>query len=143
MSLKTLVAVTAGLLLWVGAQDETQRELEKLQGTWLLESVETKGKQVPKDEIMRNTLVIKGEEFIRQSGEKKLPPATFKIDPTKRPKTIDQMFKDKEGKQVVRPGIYELDGDTWRLAFATERPKELKTTPESDLVITTYRRQKK
>jgi hypothetical protein len=43
----------------------------------------------------------------------------------------------------VRPGIYELDRDTWRLAFATARPKELKTTPESDLLITTYRREKK
>jgi uncharacterized protein (TIGR03067 family) len=98
---------------------------------------------LPKDKIGRNTLVLKGNAFIRMSGDKTLPAATFRIDPTKRPKTIDQVFKDKEGKVVVRPGIYELDGDTLRLAFAKERPKELRTSADSDLVITTYRREKK
>ena len=143
MRLRLFVPLAVGLSLGASAPDETQQELDRLQGTWNLESVETKGKQVPKDEIMRNTLVIKGDEFIRMSWEKKQPAATFKIDPTKRPKTIDQMFKDNDGRLVVRPGIYELDGDTLRLAFANERPKELKTTSDSALVITTYRREKR
>ena len=125
------------------AEKETKQELDKLQGTWILESVETKGMQLPKDKIAKNVLVIKGDKFTSMSGEKVLAERTFKIDLTKSPKWIDQEFKNKEGKLVVRPGIYELTGDTLRLAFDTQRPKELKTTAESNLNITVYKREKK
>jgi uncharacterized protein (TIGR03067 family) len=143
MGMNLFVALAAGLSIAAGTSDETQQELDRLQGTWTLASVETKGRELPKDQTTANALVIKGEEFVVTIGAKALPARTLKIDPTKQPKTIDQMSKDKDGKPVVRPGIYELDGDTLRLAFGKERPKDLKTTPDSDLVITTYRREKK
>jgi uncharacterized protein (TIGR03067 family) len=143
MGLMMLVLLMAASMPGGDAQKETKQELDKLQGTWILESVETKGMQLPKDKIATNVLVIKGDKFTSMSGEKVLAERTFKIDPTKSPKWIDQEFKNKEGKLVVRPGIYELNGDTLRLAFDTQRPKELKTTPESNLNITVYKREKK
>jgi uncharacterized protein (TIGR03067 family) len=143
MGLMMLVVLVTGLLPGADAEKETKHELDKLQGSWILESVETKGVQLPKDKIAQNVLVIRGDKIISMSGEKVIAEATLKIDPTKSPKWIDQTFQNKEGKLVVRPGIYELTGDTLRLAFDMERPKELKTTPESNLNITTYKRQKK
>jgi uncharacterized protein (TIGR03067 family) len=143
MKRQLLVVLATGLLLGADARDDAKQELDKLQGTWVLESVETKGKELPRDKIAANTLVIKGDKFIRTAGDKQLPGATFTIDPTKKPKWIDQVFTDKDGKTVVRPGIYELEGDTLKLAFDKERPKELKTAADSNLNITIYKREKK
>jgi uncharacterized protein (TIGR03067 family) len=142
MGIMMLVVLVTGLWPGGGAEKETKQELDKLQGSWVLESVESKGRELPKDKIAQNVLVIKGDKFIPMSGGKALREATFKIDPTKKPKWIDQEFKDKEGKLIVRPGVYELTGDTLRLAFDKERPKELKTTPESSLNISVYKREK-
>jgi uncharacterized protein (TIGR03067 family) len=143
MGLMLLLVLVTGLLPGPDAEKETKQELERLQGSWILESVETKGKELPKDKIALNVLVLRGDKFLTMSGAKVLAEATFKIDPTKNPKWIDQVFKNKEGKLVVRPGIYELTGNTLRLAFDRERPKELKTTPASSLNITVYKRKKK
>jgi uncharacterized protein (TIGR03067 family) len=130
--------------LWSGPEPEkeTKLELDKLQGTWILESVESKGAELPKDKIAKNMIVIRGDKLITSSGEKVLAEVTFTIDATKSPKWIDQTFNNKEDKLVVRPGIYELTGDTLRLAFDRERPKELKSTPESSPNITVYKRKK-
>jgi len=138
-----LMVLVGAVLSREGGEKEAKQELEMLQGSWVLDSVESKGAQVPKDKIAKNVLVIRGDNFITMSGGKVLAEATFKIDPTKKPKWIDQVFKNKEGKVVVRPGIYELTGDKLRLAFDKERPKELTTTPESSLNITTYKREMK
>jgi uncharacterized protein (TIGR03067 family) len=138
-----LVVLMTWLQPGADGDKETKQELDNLQGSWILESVETKGTQLPKDKIAQNVLVIRGDKLTTMSGQKVLAEATFTIDPTKSPRWIDQTFKNKEGNLVVRPGIYELTGDTLRLAFDRERPKELKTAPESSLNITVYKREKK
>jgi uncharacterized protein (TIGR03067 family) len=143
MTLVMLVFLAIGLLQPADVEKQVKEELDKLQGSWVLDAVETKGSPLPKDKIAHNVLVIKGDTFKSMSGEKVLNEATFTIDPTKSPKWIHQTFKNKEGKLVVRPGLYELTGDTLRLMFDRERPKELKTTPESSLNLTVYKRAKK
>jgi uncharacterized protein (TIGR03067 family) len=143
MRLMIPVVLVIGLLPAGDAGKETKQELDRLQGNWILESVETKGNLLPKDKIAQNVLVIKGDSFVTMREGKVLAEATFRIDPAKNPKWIEQVFKNKEGKLVVRPGIYDLTGDTLRLAFDRERPKELKTTSESSLNITLYKREKK
>jgi uncharacterized protein (TIGR03067 family) len=118
-------------------------EVEKLQGTWILDSVETKGEALPKDKIARNTVVITGERFVVMNDGKVQREVTFKIDASKNPKWIDQVFPGQDGQLVTRPGLYELNGDTLRLIFDRTRPTELKTTADSNLNITVYKRNKK
>lgn len=143
MTLQLLTVMATSLLFALDVKDDTKQDLDKLQGTWVLVSVESKGMELPKDKIKVNTLVIKNDKFIISSEGNPSREAAFTIDPTKNPKWIDQIFKNKEGKEVIRPGLYELNGDTLRFIFDKERPKELTTTPDSALNLTVYMRQKK
>jgi len=118
-------------------------DVEKLQGTWILDSVETKGEALPKNKITRNTIVIAGERFAVMNDGKAQREVTFKIDASKNPKWIDQIFPGQDGQPVTRPGLYELNGDTLRLVFDRSRPLELKSTADSNLNITVYKREKK
>ncbi len=130
-------------------QEKANDDLDKLQGFWVLESIESEGKMMPKARTTPNTLLIKADKLIRRyhvaasDSWKTLPEATFKIDPTKKPKWIDQVYK---GKSAPVLGLYELERDTLKLYFyKEERPKELKTTPDSNenQIIMIYRREKK
>jgi len=143
MNRNVIFVLVGGMLLADGSQCAADDELEKLQGTWTLVSVETKGEELPKDKIVPNTLVITGQRFVVMSGGSVQREVTFKIDATKNPKWIDQEFKDKDGQPVTRPGLYELKGDKLRLIFDRTRPMELKTTPNSNLNITVYERERK
>ena len=81
---------------------ETKKELEALQGEWTLVSFinpagrEMKGK--------KGQLTIKGDRWIISTDKFS---QTFKIDPSKNPKTIDLIFPDK----TFMLGIYKLEGD--------------------------------
>jgi len=118
-------------------------DLGKLQGTWILDSVETKGEALPKDKIVRNTIVITGERFAVMNDGKVQREVTFKLDSSKSPKWIDQILPGQDGQLVTRPGLYELNGDTLRLVFDRTRPVEIKASADSTLNITIYKRDKK
>src|SRR5262245_55680281 len=117
------------------AQD-TKKELEKLQGEWTMVSMETRGKKAPDDVVNQDKLTIKGDQWTvttLKGGEGK---ATFKIDPSKTPKTIDLTFEID--KTAPSRGIYKLEGDTLilcRTAGHLERPKEFKTTEEAGILM--------
>src|SRR5262249_47235108 len=71
-------------------------------------------------------LVLMGGKwtFTQGTAESK---GTFKVDLTQKPKTIDITFTEgpEKGKTVL--GIYELEGDTYKLCLSLkdkDRPKE-------------------
>jgi uncharacterized protein (TIGR03067 family) len=119
------VAILIGAAL--PAQD-AKKDLEKMQGEWTIVSVEQGGKKkAPDEEFKKLKLTITGEEWKVRSGDEEKIKMTFKIDPSKDPKTIDLTIKS--GGKVSR-GIYKLEGDTLTVCrtFAdAERPKEFKT----------------
>ena len=111
-----LALVTAGWSFAADArEDAVKKELDRLQGTWQLVSVETEGKAPPEDVIKTIRVVISGSKHTVHVGDqtpaKDIP---FAIDPTKKPKETTDTLPD--GSTIK--GIYELDGDTLKSCVA-------------------------
>jgi uncharacterized protein (TIGR03067 family) len=137
-----------GLLVAVAAaqEDAVKKELEKLQGTWTYLALEQDGKPMPPEELKNMTVTFTGDKFVLKQGSELIRAGTQKIDPTKKPKTIDATYTEGETKGMTRLGIYELTDDTARVCFSTtgkDRPTEFKTAAGSNRYMITIRREKK
>ena len=91
-------------------EDTAKADLEKLQGTWLLVSMEMGGQKAPEDEVKGYTLVVKDDKATVSDGKGNTQEAVLKLDAGKDPKEID-MTVDEGGKAEVHKGIYKLDKD--------------------------------
>jgi uncharacterized protein (TIGR03067 family) len=129
-----LLVVAAGLVLVAAAPggDEAKEDAKKLQGSWEVLEFEVSGKPLPEQFLQKVKVVFAGDKFKFDSGKPQNKDATFKIDPTKKPKQITITSEEKGGKMDLL-GIYEFDGDKLKLCLhaSGERPTEFKSTPET------------
>jgi RNA polymerase sigma factor (sigma-70 family) len=135
-------------------KDAVKNELEKLEGTWTLVSLERRGnldrrlQKLPDEDLKNWQLVIKGDQWVL-THPRSVDTATVQIDPTKDPKTIDLTFKFRNAKVLTR-GIYTLasttDDDTLTLCRVDQRssprPKEFKV-PEGGGMLFVWKRASK
>jgi len=125
--LAMVVVLLAVELLAAQGRDATRTDKEKLQGTWILAGMEAHGKPFPKDLLDKKgkiKLTFKGEKVIAEEPGRPAQEGTYTIDVSAKPKQID-LIPLNEGKDRARDcGIYELDGDTLKLAFGLPRDKE-------------------
>lgn len=144
-----LLVFTAGALLAADdAKDAAvKKEMEKLQGRWVIVGAVKNGRESPGDELKeaRPTLTFAANKlsssFTRQGKEVKDESGSFTIDPTAKPKTID--LKGFPVPNKTFPAIYELDGDTLKICIAEDgRPKDFNSTAESKTGVLTLKREK-
>src|SRR5262249_4158424 len=122
------------------------REWEKLQGRWVLVSVETGGKSRPA-EAGEEELTVGGDNFLY---DRQIPKGQwwgvsssvpFRIDPSASPKAIDFPHR-AGGKDATERAICTLDGDTLTICAprpgTAERPKEFRTADGATIRV--YRR---
>src|SRR5262249_26261721 len=72
--------------------------------------------------------------------------ATVKLGPTNSPRTIDVTFTEGERKGQTAVGVYEIEGDTFRVCVARpgdERPAEFSARVGSGRTLVVYQREKK
>ncbi len=136
----------AGVLFAAGEQDDAvKKEMKKLEGAWMMQSFETNGKPAPEETVKQIRLVIKGNQYLVDIGDRKIE-MTFKIDPSKNPKTIDFTLVQGDEKAVTL-GIYELKDDTFKMCRTAEagqkRPTEFSAKEGSGMVLAVYKREKK
>ena len=135
-----LLAGTAPLAAADGKEDAVAEELKKLEGPWVVESAEYDGKEVAKKDLIRTRIIFKSGRMIR-FVRGKLVSSPIQVDPAKKPKTIDITMPGENG-DVRRLGIYELDGDTLKIATGKERPSGFKSKPGSGIAVVVYKRDK-
>src|SRR5262249_48702257 len=90
-------------------------------------------------------MTLKGENFTTITADGKTN-GTYKVDPSKSPKTIDITFTGGPLDGQTMLGVYELEGDTYTVCIPVgvgkERAKELASKPGSGLVLEVLKRVK-
>jgi uncharacterized protein (TIGR03067 family) len=130
---------------WNGtSRDCIEGELERFQGTWKQIAYERDGVTEPLDEQGWDPITtFTGSEFVVTLADGSIPiKGTFRIDPTRNPKTVEWMDTIGEDAGQTLLAIYALEDD--RLIFCAaypglERPREFRTRPGQ--VLRVFRRE--
>jgi uncharacterized protein (TIGR03067 family) len=145
MMMHAVALLVAGLSVAAdGPSNAAQDEHKDLNGTWVVESIVRDPRETNPNEGKGIRCIISGEKVVAKlPGEDKPAGAlTFKIDSTKKPKTMDLR---PEGERDSIPAIYELKGDTLRVCWSPvgkERPKEFASEPGSGHSLVVLKREK-
>jgi uncharacterized protein (TIGR03067 family) len=148
-------AVVVGLLaLTLGAmaapskdKKEDKDDAKKMEGAWKVETWEQGGVALPAEGLEGATWTVKGDKYTFAMGGN-VEEGSLKLDPAKKPATIDLDIKAGNCKGQTQAGIYKFDGDTMTFCFnrpgGTGRPTEFKSTEEGDtFIVVTLKRHKK
>jgi uncharacterized protein (TIGR03067 family) len=130
------------------ANEETvAKELQKFKGTWRMSSKEVDGKKFSGEEIKDVIATSDGSGRVTvRRGDKVIGEGTVKLDPTKKPKTINVTFTEGEYKGKTVLGIYEIESDAFQVCIVRpggERPAEFSAQAGSGRTIVVYKREKK
>jgi uncharacterized protein (TIGR03067 family) len=117
-ALLSLTVVAMTLSHAAGADDkETEKmklELKALEGGWTVLGIELDGKDQPKEKNAPAKLEMKNGQLTGFGPT----PLTFTIDPSKKPKHITLVAKDKDkDKDIIVNAIYELQRDNLKLVI--------------------------
>ena len=145
-SLLTLAAVSSAISQpkEKSARDEASRkELQKFQGTWLVESQELDGKTAKTEEFKTRTFFCGADVFVIRKDGELLQLGLQRVDPSKSPKTINATITKGLYQGETMLGIYEIDGDRLKVCFDIEgqnRPSEFKTAAKEGRFLAVYKR---
>jgi uncharacterized protein (TIGR03067 family) len=151
MRTRVLTILATGCLLLVStslrADDDAKKDLEALTGTWKVETFTQDGMKAPEDFVKQITFVIKDGKYSITVEGKEVEAGTIKVDPSKKPKTMDFEITSGNDKGKKQPGIYTLDGDKFTFCMAhpgeADRPTKLESTKDSKTVLSVLKREKK
>lgn len=126
------------------ADDANKKALKPLEGKWSVLALTTEGDPIPKKYLTKASLTIKGDRYVldRADGEK---PQEWIITLDPDPKSKRFRLTRVGEKAPAKVGLYELKGDTLRVAVAGVKrkagpPKSLK--PDVSVNTATFRRVK-
>jgi len=117
-------------------------DLDLLQGVWTVAALEVDGQAMPDEMLAGGRIVVKGDRFT-SSGMGAVYEGTLELDASTAPRGIDMKFDAGPEKGNTNRGIYEIDGDAWRICLATSgsvRPRGFATTAGSGFALETLTR---
>jgi uncharacterized protein (TIGR03067 family) len=126
-------------------------DLQRLQGDWVLESLEINGKAVVIDSLkidgtpLAPRLTVKGERYTLYLADKPFA-MVCRLDPGHTPRKITLTVFEGADKGKAFRGIYKLEGDRFTICRALDsthpRPTAFATTPDSGLIKGVWKRPK-
>jgi uncharacterized protein (TIGR03067 family) len=129
------------LALGADTRDDVQKELKALEGKWKAVAMEAGGKPLPKDSIPAFTFIVAANGKSTGQSPQGEYQATITVDPTKSPKTIDNLHESGAQKGKKQYGIYKLEGDTWTVCMTRpgvaegDRPNNFTTKDTANVVF--------
>ena len=114
-------------------------DIETLQGAWNIVSLEMDGQSMPSGEA---SIVVKGSRFTTAAMGAEYS-GMLEVDETSSPKSFNLNFEMGPEKGNTSYGIYQLDGDTWKICMTLRggaRPREFATKAGSGLALETLKR---
>jgi uncharacterized protein (TIGR03067 family) len=126
-----------------GDAKDGKNDAKKMVGTWKMVTAELAGKAWPEQFIKLTTLVLADGKYTIMVG-KAPDEGTWKIDPSKEPRTLDITGTKGPNKGKTFLCIYEFKGDNVRICYDLSgkgRPTEFKTRPDTELFLVEYKRQ--
>jgi uncharacterized protein (TIGR03067 family) len=147
MRLRFLMAVIAvGLAAGASSAAADAKDMDSLRGTWTAVSAERNGGAA--DDLKGHQLTFSGNRFTIRSKCKLLYQGTFRVDPSRKPSTIDFTHARGEAEGKAWLGIYLLEGDVLKICdnaddLAKGRPGALTTEPGSGRVLVTFKRERR
>jgi uncharacterized protein (TIGR03067 family) len=137
-----LVVLAAPLLLAADTvNDGVRNELKALQGKWTTVACEAGGKAFPRDEIPAFTVVIGADGKSTGQMSEETFRFTITVDPTKKPKTINNLHETGQQKGKRQYGIYKLEGNRFTVCMTPpgsaegDRPKDFNTKDTTNVVF--------
>jgi uncharacterized protein (TIGR03067 family) len=98
--------------------DAAKKDIAQLQGEWTMVSASADGQEMPAQMRQQMKRICKGNVTTTTMAGQVYLKATFAVDPSKTPKTIDYHMTDGFAKGQKQLGIYEINGDTFKACFA-------------------------
>lgn len=134
MRWRIAMGLVIALLVGANAADkEAPKDAKALDGTWKLVGGEADGKALAEKDLKDGKLVLKGDQYTVALADKGIVKGTQKLDPTKKPRTIDITDSSGPNKGKTCLGIYQLEGDEFRVAFASPgKPRPTKFAAAAD-----------
>lgn len=119
-------------------------DAKSMDGTWLPSTAELGGEKFP-DEVRKSIKLVIGDGKYTVTVGKEPDKGTVKLDPSKKPKSMDITGVEGPTKGKTILAIYEMTGDTLKICYdlsGNARPSAFKTTTGSRLFLVTYHRGK-
>jgi uncharacterized protein (TIGR03067 family) len=150
MRVPTLIAAVLVPMVALAATADDKKataDLKAMVGKWKVEKSELGGKDITDVLQVLEFEIHAGGKYTAQHGNNK-DEGTFTVDPSKSPRqmVVKPMGGPNKGKTVK--AIYKIDGDTLTICYdfsadKSDYPQKFESKPDTVLLLTTYKREKK
>jgi len=102
MKARWLLVLAVGFLLAAGdADDQVKKELARFEGTWKWVSIEMEKMKLQADALEHPRLKLMGDKFTVTEENNAAFSGTCKVDPSKKPNTIDVLLPTDRKKEKL------------------------------------------